>query len=109
MTLSDIARSYRDKYGMEMPSLKLARIMYAKEKLSFKNVEAARSILRRIEGKNQKPYEVIKTKYYMPTDRPKNPYKLPASDEADFTPYKIKGHKRILILSDIHVDRKSVV
>ena len=108
MTLSDIARSYRDTYGMQMPSLKLARIMYADNKLSFKNVEAARSILRRIEGKNQRPNEVTKTKYYMATERPRNPYKLPASDEADFTPYKIKGHKRILVLSDIHVPYHSI-
>jgi predicted MPP superfamily phosphohydrolase len=37
-----------------------------------------------------------------------NPYKFPDSDEANFTPYKIKGHKRILILSDIHVPYHSI-
>ena len=36
-------------------------------------------------------------------ERPKNPYKLPDSDETDFAPYEIKGHKRVAILSDIHV------
>ena len=36
-------------------------------------------------------------------DRPRNPYKLPASDETEFEPFLIKGHKRIAIFSDIHV------
>jgi predicted phosphodiesterase len=44
----------------------------------------------------------------MKEKRPMNPYKFPDSDEANFTPYKIKGHKRILILSDIHVPYHSI-
>jgi predicted phosphodiesterase len=110
MNQSDIARQYRDKYGMEMPSLKLARIMYAENKLSFHSVESARKALRYIEGKhgNETRKTAINTKYYMATERPRNPYKLPASDEADFTPYKIRGHKRILVLSDIHVPYHSI-
>jgi predicted phosphodiesterase len=36
-------------------------------------------------------------------ERPKNPYNLPDSDETAYTPYIFKGHKRIGILSDIHV------
>jgi predicted phosphodiesterase len=36
-------------------------------------------------------------------ERPKNPYNLPDSDETEFVPYEIKGHKRVAILSDIHV------
>ena len=104
MTLSDIARQYRDKYGMEMPSLKLARIMYAENKLSFKHVEAARSILRRIEGKNQSPDKVTKTKYYMPTERPKNPYKLPESYQEERKPYKLPiACNNILLISDLHI------
>jgi hypothetical protein len=50
-TKTDIARRYRNEYGMEMPSLKLARIMYAKESLSFRNVEDCRDAIRAIEGK----------------------------------------------------------
>ena len=110
MTKSEVARSYRDSYGMDMPSHKLARIMYAENNLLFKDVENARSFLRYIEGKFGKKQQskINKTEYYMKEKRPINPYKFPDSDEANFTPYKIKGHKRILILSDIHVPYHSI-
>jgi len=103
MTKVSIARSFRDKYGMEMPSLKLARIMYNANKLTFKNVEDARGAIRRIEGKNGKGNNgYTKITHEMP-NRPYNPYSLPASEETIYTPYQIKGHKRVGILSDIHV------
>ena len=104
MKKSSIARDYRNQYGMEMPTLKLARIMYKENNLIFKHVEDARSHLRGIEGKLN---TTIKTTHPYP-ERPKNPYKLPASDEAAFTPFEIKGHKRIAIFSDIHVPYHSI-
>ena len=84
-----------------MPTLKLARIMRRDEHLSFKNVEDARFVLRRLEnkagsGRKSEPGAIL-------TERPRNPYKLPASDETEFEPFLIKGHKRIAIFSDIHV------
>jgi hypothetical protein len=45
MTKCDIAREYRRKYGMEMPSLKLARIMYAENNLTFKDVSIVNGAL----------------------------------------------------------------
>jgi len=102
MNKSDIAREYREKHGWEMPTLKLARIMYAENNLTFKNVEDARLVLRYIEGKHGPENRKFKTIIQMP-ERPKNPYNLPDSDETDFIPYEIKGHKRVAILSDIHV------
>jgi hypothetical protein len=48
---ADIARQYRTKYP-DMPTLKLARIMYKENNLAFPNEEGARSTLRYIEGKN---------------------------------------------------------
>jgi predicted phosphodiesterase len=104
MKKSSIARDYRNQYGMGMPTLKLARIMYKENNLIFKHVEDARSHLRGIEGKLN---TTIKTTHPYP-ERPKNPYKLPASDEAAFTPYEIKGHKRMAIFSDIHVPYHSI-
>jgi predicted phosphodiesterase len=106
-TKTDIARQYRDKYGIEMPTLKLARIMYKENNLSFKNVEDARSFLRSIEGKSVKQGIGIKITHPAP-ERPKNPYKLPESDETVFEPYVFKGHKRIAIFSDIHVPYHSI-
>src|SRR5690242_7092114 len=106
MTKADIARKYRDTHGMEMPTLKLARIMYNENKLSFKSVEDARTKLRSIEGKKGKgERERISHKY---PERPRNPYKLPDSDESDYKPFRIAGHKRIAIFSDIHVPYHSI-
>lgn len=107
MLKSDIAREFRSKYGWEMPTLKLARIMFNDNTLTFKNVEDARSILRAIEGKNSKGHFKISPE--APTEhRPRNPYTLPESDEAIFEPYIIKGHKRLGILSDIHLPYHSI-
>lgn len=108
MTKVDIARSYRDKYGMEMPTLKLARIMYNENNLTFKDVEHARSALRNIEKKGgSTKWATTKVTHPYP-ERPRNPYKLPASDETEFLPYEFKGHKRIAIFSDIHVPYHSI-
>lgn len=103
---SDTARKYR-KENPDMPTLKLARIMYSENNLLFKNVESARSVLRYIEGKTGKElrrFSTVKDSEFLREEpRPYNPYKLPASDETEFEPYVFKGHKRVLILSDIHV------
>lgn len=55
MTKISIARTFRTKYGMKMPTLKLARIMFNENKLTFKDIEDARSALRNIEGKKTDP------------------------------------------------------
>jgi predicted phosphodiesterase len=99
-----MARTYRDTHGMEMPTLKLARILYVENNLLFKSIEDARSTLRQIEGKRNNFYNV--THPHPP--RVKNPYNIPASDETEYEPYEIKGHKRIAIFSDIHVPYHSI-
>jgi predicted phosphodiesterase len=102
---ADLARQYRTKYGAEMPTLKLARILYKDNKLLYKDVEDCRNSLRYIEGKSAKSKfnadEI--SKFVIKEDRVKNPYSLPKSDETDYKPYVLKGHKRLGILSDIHV------
>lgn len=107
MTKVGIAREFRNKNGMEMPTLKAARIMYKENSLSFKNVEDARSVLRGIEGKGGGGF-TAKVTHLMEGERPRNPYNLPKSDEAVFLPFNITGHKRIGILSDIHVPYHSI-
>lgn len=98
-----LARKYRDQYGEEMPTMKLARIMYNENKERIKDVESARGMLRYIEGKYGKKYKSIPKK----EDRPKNPYNLPKSDEAVYEPYILKA-KRVLVLSDIHLPYHSI-
>ena len=100
MTKASVAREYRQKYGNEMPTLKLARIMYNDNPLFFNSIDSARSILRAIEHKMGQRKSFIKTVDMH--ERPKNPYNLPESDEAIYQPYDLKA-KRLLVLSDIHI------
>ena len=105
-----IAREYRSKFP-DMPTLKLARIMYKENNLEFINVESARSSLRYIEGKTAKSKirkVVRESEFYKTEERPRNPYNLPSSDETAFEPFIFKGHKKVLILSDIHVPYHSI-
>ena len=104
MTKSEAARSYRKKHK-NMPTLKLARIMYNENNLLFKDVEDARGTLRYIEGKNgsRDRKSVINTEFFVEEERPKNPYNLPKSEEADYTPFIIKGFKKVGIMTDIHL------
>jgi len=101
MTKADIARKYRNEYGMEMPTLKLARIMYKKENLSFKDVEDARDVLRGIEGKKrQRGYNET---HKFP-ERPKNPYNLPESYQEKREPLRLPTTcNNILLISDLHI------
>lgn len=101
MKKTDIARRYRNEYGMEMPTLKLARIMYEKEKLIFKDVEDCRGILRAIEGKKHK--QNYKVTHPMP-ERPKNPYNLPESYQEKREPLQLPlTCNNILLISDLHI------
>lgn len=113
MNKRTLARKYRDEHGMEMPSKKLARIMYDENKLLFKDTEHARRTLRGIEGKSGGAEKAAitnpeLTKYYMDEERPKNPYNIPESDEESYEPYIITGHKRVGIINDIHLPYHSI-
>jgi len=107
---ADIARGYRKKYGKEMPTAKLARIMYNENKFVFDDREDARSRLRYIEGKMGKGHskKVKHTEFFIEEERSSNPYKLPSSDETVYEPFVLKGHKRLAILSDIHIPYHSM-
>lgn len=104
-----LAREYRIKYGMDMPTLKLARIMYKENNLSFTSVEVARGALRAIEGKKGGIERgLMKDKsLFINEERPKNPYKLPESDETSYEPF-ILNASRVLVLSDIHIPYHSI-
>lgn len=103
MRKTDLARKYRDEYGMEMPTLKLARIMYKDNKLLFSGVEQARGVLRAIEGKLNSDAKVT----HKIENRPLNPYNIPESNNISYIPYKLVA-KRVLLLSDIHFPYHSV-
>ena len=102
---SEKVKEFRTKYP-DMPTLKLARIIYNDNKLLFKNVENARDMLRYIEGKKgvkRLNAKVLKSEFYKEEDRPKNPYNLPISDETIYEPFIISGFNKVGILSDVHL------
>ena len=102
---SEIARKYRKEFP-DMPTLKLARIMYNENKLMFKDVEQARHRLRYIEGKtaHDRVQYVKNSEFYMKEQRPYNPYKLPESHQEKREPFILpKGCDNILLISDIHI------
>jgi predicted phosphodiesterase len=110
ITKVGLAREYRKKYGMEMPTLKLARIMYNENNIMFKDIDDARWSLRYIEGKvgKQNKNKVAEKQFIMEKARPLNPYNIPESDEIPFNPFIIKGYKRIGVISDIHLPYHSI-
>jgi predicted phosphodiesterase len=102
---SDIARKFRKEFP-DMPTLKLARIIYKENNFLFKDIEDVRFVLRYIEGKvgkKNKNKVILESEFYKEENRPKNPYNLPASEESSYTPFVIKGYKKVGILSDIHL------
>lgn len=103
MNKTDVVREYRAKFP-DFPNLKLARIIYEREKPLFNSVEQIRAIVRAIQGQRGGNT----TKHTHKQDpRPYNPYKLPESDESTFEPFILK-HKRILGLFDIHAPYHSI-
>ena len=96
----DVIRSYRDKYGMDMPTLKLARIIFKENAILFRDVEQVRSYLRGIENKTGTN---IKVTHPYPV-RPKNPYNLPESYSKEPAVLKLPtGCDSILLISDLHI------
>ena len=110
MTKTQLAQQYRTNFGADKPTLALARIMYKDNNLLFSNVEDARTTLRYIEGKSgvKNKKKVMGSTYVTEQERPRNPYNLPMSEEATNPPCIISGHKRLGILSDIHVPYHSI-
>ena len=108
-TKSDIAREYRNRFP-DTPSHSLARKIYNENKVLFKDIDSVRFFIRYVEGKTGKKLakSVANTKYYKEKSRPLNPFNLPESEEVSYEPLVIKGHKKIGILSDIHIPYHSI-
>ena len=102
MNKTELVRQYRRKYP-DMPSLKLARIIYNDNNILFNSVETVRSLVRKIEGKiGQRKIHTTNKEFYMSEARPKNPYKLPESHQEKRDPFILpKGCDNILLISDI--------
>ena len=104
---TELARKYR-RENPDMPTLKLARIMYSENNLMFKDVEAARFRLRYIEGKAGKTALARMGKaadsLVKEEPRPYNPYKLPESHQEKREAFKLPiACNNILLISDLHI------
>ena len=102
MIKAKVAREAREKYGWEMPTSKLARLVYKENPLLFSSVDDARDTLRYVEGKHKGGNQRRESYTKVVPDRPMNPYKLPESDAREFVPYELDA-TRLLILSDLHL------
>lgn len=104
MKLHEIAREYRTKYGMEMPNVKLARILHNDLPHLFTSVENARCVVRYIEGKSGRTSNKAKDKSLFMEPRPLNPYNLPQSYEEKREPFVLPlACNNILLISDLHI------
>jgi predicted phosphodiesterase len=99
MRKSDVLKDYRRK-NMDMPTRKLARIIYNENPLLFKDVEYIRIKLAQLENPKNSNFD---PEFKKDEQRPMNPYKLPESSETIYEPYIIKGFKKVGILSDVHL------
>jgi predicted phosphodiesterase len=103
------AKEYRLKYGMDMPTLTLAKLIYKENKDLFTCVDDARTTLRYNEGKlgDYSRKHAKDKSLFMGGERSKNPWKLPQSEETIYEPFIIKA-KKLAVLSDIHIPYHSV-
>ena len=97
----DIARKYREQYGSEMNTMKLARIMYNENNLLFNSVDHARTTLRYIEGKSGKGAKRFISDEDVKPTRTFTPFKY--IDKEVYEPFVIKGFNKIGILTDVHL------
>lgn len=98
---TQIAREVCTKFP-QTPSLTLAKKLSKENPKVYKDVEDARTIVRAIRG--AKGAKDLKDRSLNDThERPRNPFNLPESEESSFDPFIIKGHKKILVLVDIHL------
>lgn len=105
---ADMARKYRLKWGTVMSTSKLAKIMYEENKASIKDLEAARTALRYIEGKCGviKKAKALSSAPEFISDvvRSSNPYGMPEPDEKDIEPFILpRAFNDFILAADFHI------
>jgi predicted phosphodiesterase len=94
----------------ETPSLTLAKKLAKDHPAVYKDTEDARLSVRKVRGAHGdvgRKSKKDKT-LFQEGNRPFNPFKLPESEETKFEPFVIKGHKKILVLADVHIPYHSI-
>ena len=99
---SYIINKYLDEFP-DTPNLTLAKIIYNKNKLLFKDIDSVRSMIRVRKGSHGKKLlkQLASDKYLTPEKRAEK-YNLPIAIESHYKPYIITGHKG-LVFADGHI------
>jgi predicted phosphodiesterase len=86
-----------------LPSRTLATLIYNQNKLSFKDIENVRGIIRHYRGTSgKKNLKSIETDKFLTPKKRIEKYNLPESVETEYKPFSIIGNRGI-IFSDTHV------
>jgi len=97
--VSNLIKSYLTKFP-KLPSLTLAKKIYAENNKTFKDVDAVRSCLRYYRGKKgEKQKSQLGTKDFLDQEIE---FVMPESYAETFEPYEI-SQSRTLIISDLHI------
>ena len=100
--IGELVKEYLYKYPSASKKT-IAEKLYKDNQLTFKDVEAARRVVRYYTGANGKrnhKQPIMRETNFSNT----NPYGLPESDAVEFKPYTLpKANNNILFLSDIHL------
>lgn len=110
---TDIARKYRKKYGPDMPTSKLARIMQSENPVMFEKFEVARRALRYIEGKtgakDRNNMGKGNEEFVMDEPRTSAPYSIPEPDQEDLKPYRLPlAFNDFILAGDFHIPNHRV-
>lgn len=96
---------YLEEYR-DMPTTTLAKLIYKNHPDEWKNLEAARSWIRILRGKQGNRHrERLRNTQFVDTERKSTNVwaHLPESFETIREPFIVHGEKKILVLSDIHI------
>lgn len=110
MTKAEIVRPFLEKFP-DHGDLTLAKLIYKKHPIAFKDVENCRSIVRNVRGHNgvKNLKATGKKDLYKPITNNTNPYKLPESEEKVREPFILpKACNNILLISDLHIPYHSI-
>jgi predicted phosphodiesterase len=87
----------------DLPSMQLARILIGDNPEEVLSLDAARSMIRGIRGQHGNSGKAVAGLERKAGSVKDNPYKLPLPQNENWTPYQLRGCKRTLIVSDVHI------
>jgi predicted phosphodiesterase len=100
------AREYREKYGPKFPTRTLAKKLHEDYPMLYRDIESARTSLRRNEGKTgKKALNTMKDKSLVIEEARTNvPWNIPEPASEDLLPYKLpQSFNNFILFGDVHI------